>query len=278
MESRLVTNKGLYEPRVMFFGLTNSPATFQSLMNIIFADLIAEGKVAVYLDDILIWSSDLEEHRKVVHEVLRRLEEYDLYLRPEKCEFEKTEIEYLGLVIRPGEVCMDPTKVEAVTSWPTPRNLKEVRGFIGFANFYRRFIKDFSKIARPLHDLTKKDTPFLWGPKQKEAFDTLKSAFTSQLILAVWDPSLPTRVEVDASGYATGGVISQKHSDGFWHPIAYRSQSMTGAERNYDIYDREMLAICEALKDWRHFFEGLPQPFEIWTDHQNLQFWRTAQN
>ena len=100
----------------MFFGLTNSPATFQSLMNIIFADLIAEGKVAVYLDDILIWSSDLKEHRKVVHEVLHRLEEYDLYLRPEKCEFEKTEIEYLGLVICPGKVCMDPTKVEAVTS------------------------------------------------------------------------------------------------------------------------------------------------------------------
>ena len=277
-KAAFVTNKGLFEPKVMFFGLTNSPATFQSLMNIIFADLIAEGKVAVYLDDILIWSSDLREHRKVVHEVLHRLEEYDLYLRPEKCEFEKSEIEYLGLVIRPGEVCMDPIKVEAVTAWPTPKNLKDVRGFVGFANFYRRFIKDFSKIARPLHDLTKKDTPFLWGSAQQQAFDTLKDAFTSQPILAVWDPSLLTRVEVDASGYATGGVISQKHSDGFWHPIAYRSQSMTETERNYDIYDREMLAIHDALKDWRHFLEGLPQPFEIWTDHQNLKFWQTAQN
>ena len=128
----------------MFFGLTNSPATFQALMNTIFADLIAEGKVAVYLDDILIWSSDMDEHRKVVHEVLRRLEEHDLYLRPEKCEFEKSEIEYLGLVIRAGEVAMDPVKVEAVSSWPVPKNLKEVRGFVGFANFYRRFIQDFS--------------------------------------------------------------------------------------------------------------------------------------
>ena len=203
----------------MFFGLTNSPATFQLLMNIIFANFIAEGKVAVYLNDILIWSLDLKEHRKVIHEVPCHLEEYNLYLRPEKCKFEKTKIEYLGLVIRPGEVCMDPTKVEAVTSWPTLKNLKEVRGFIGFANFYRWFIKDFSKIARPLHDLTKKDTPFLWGPKQKEAFDTLKSAFTLQPILAIWDPSLPTCVEVDASGYAISGVISQKHPDGFWHPI-----------------------------------------------------------
>ena len=141
-KAAFVTNRGLFEPKVMFFGLTNSPATFQALMNTIFADLIAEGKVAVYLDDILIWSSDMDEHRKVVHEVLRRLEEHDLYLRPEKCEFEKSEIEYLGLVIRAGDVAMDPVKVDAVSSWPVPKNLKEVRGFVGFANFYRRFIQD----------------------------------------------------------------------------------------------------------------------------------------
>lgn len=137
-KAAFVTNRGLFEPKVMFFGLTNSPATFQSLMNSIFADLIAEGKVAVYLDDILIWSSDLVEHRKIIHEVLKRLEENDLFLRPEKCEFEKTEIEYLGLIIRQGEVAMDPVKVKAVTEWPAPRNLKEVRSFVGFANFYRR--------------------------------------------------------------------------------------------------------------------------------------------
>ena len=145
----------------MFFGLCNSPATFQALMNHIFADLIAEGKVAVYLDDILIWSNDLASHRKIVHEVLARLAQYDLYLRPEKCEFERSEIEYLGLLIREGQVGMDPGKVKAVADWPTPKNLKDVRGFIGFANFYRRFIKDFSKLACPLHDLTKKEVPFV---------------------------------------------------------------------------------------------------------------------
>lgn len=273
-----VTNRGLFEPKVMFFGMTNSPATFQAHMNTIFADLIAEGKVAVYLDDILIWSNDLVEHRKIVHEVLRRLQENDLYLRPEKCEFERSEIEYLGLIIRAGEVSMDPVKVEAVTLWPVPRNLKDVRGFIGFANFYRRFIKDFSKITRPLHDLTKKDVPFFWGSPQQEAFDAMKKAFTTQPILGIWDFDRPTRIEVDASGFATGGVISQKADDDFWHPIAYRSQTMTEAERNYEIWDREMLAICDALKDWRHFLEGLPEPFEIWTDHQNLQYWRTAQH
>ena len=121
--------------------------------------MIVQGKVAVYLDDILIFTSTLEEHRTIVNEVLSRPKKHDLYLRPEKCEFEKTEIEYLGLVIREGEICMDPAKVEAVRNWPVPKTLRDIRGFIGFANFYRRFIKDFSKIARPLHDLTKKDTP-----------------------------------------------------------------------------------------------------------------------
>ena len=277
-KAAFVTNRGLFEPRVMYFGLTNSPATFQTLMNVIFADLIAEGKVAVYLDDILIWSDDLSEHRKVVKEVLSRLQKYDLYLRPEKCLFERDEIEFLGLIIRAGEVAMDPIKTDAIASWPIPQNLKDVRGFIGFANFYRRFIKDFSKMARPLHDLTKKDVPFVWGPAQQQAFDKLKDAFITQPVLAMWDPESPTRIEVDASGFATGGVIEQKKDDGLWHPIAYRSASMTPAERNYEIYDREMLGVCEALKDWRYYLEGLPEPFEIATDHQNLVYWRTAQH
>ena len=137
----------------MFFGLTNSPATFQALMNTIFADLIAEGKVAVYLDDILIWSSDITEHRKVVHEVLKRLEKHDLYLRPEKCAFEKDEIDYLGLIICARSVSMDPVKVKAVTTWSTLKCLKDVRAFIGFANFYRRFIADYSNIVKLLDNL-----------------------------------------------------------------------------------------------------------------------------
>jgi hypothetical protein len=233
----------------MFFGLTNSPATFQSLMNSIFADLIAQGKVAVYLDDILIWSSTLEEHRKIVHKVLHCLQTYDLYLRPEKCEFEQSKVDYLGLVISHGKVSMDPVKIEAVVNWPIPENLKEVQSFIGFANFYRHFIKDFSKICRPLHDLSKKDVPFVWGSSQQQAFDQLKTAFTTEPVLAIWTPERLTQIEVNASGFATGGVIYQKCEDTYWHPIAYRSQSMNEAERNYEIYDREMLAITEALKD-----------------------------
>jgi hypothetical protein len=201
--------------------MTNSPATFQSLMNSVFADLIAIGVVAVYMDDILIYTPTLVEHRKIVREVLQRLQDHDLYLKPEKCEFEKQEIEYLGMIIRPGEVCMDPGKVSAVRDWPTPTTLRDVRAFIGFSNFYRRFIKDFSSIARPLHDLTKKDVPWQWHAEQQHAFDTLKEKFCQEPILKVYDPNLETRVEVDASGYATGGILSQKYPDGLWHPIAY---------------------------------------------------------
>jgi hypothetical protein len=169
----------------MFFGLINLPATFQVLMNAIFTDLIAEGKVAVYLDDILIWSTTLNKHWKIVHEVLRQLEEHDLYLQPEKCKFEQSSVNYLGLVISLGKVSMDPVKVKAVKDWIPSMKLKEVRSFIRFANFYRCFIKDFSKICQLLHDLTKKDVPFVWGPAQQAAFEMLKAAFTSKPILAI---------------------------------------------------------------------------------------------
>lgn len=277
-KAAFATNRGLFEPLVMFFGLTNSPATFQALMNSIFSDLIAAGKVAVYLDDILIFTKTLEEHREIVHEVLKRLEQHDLYLRPEKCEFEQESIEYLGLIISEGQVRMDPVKVAAVKEWPIPTCLREVRGFLGFANFYRRFIHNFAHMARPLNDLTKKEVEWTWEDEQQKAFDSLREAFITAPILALWDPARPTRVEVDASGFATGGALMQQGEDGLWHPIAFRSASMDPAERNYEIYDRELLAIIEALKDWRNFLEGLPQPFEIITDHRNLEYWRTAQD
>ena len=277
-KAAFTTNRGLFEPQVMLFGLTNSPATFQALMNTIFADLVAAGKVAVYLDDILIYTSTQRDHREVTHEVLRRLRAHDLYLRPEKCEFARTEIEYLGLIIREGKVTMDPVKVHAITHWPAPRNLRDLRGFLGFANFYRRFIKGFAKVARPLNDLTKKDTQWDWGTAQQYAFQTLKDTFSREPILIMWEPDRPTRLEVDASGFATGGVLLQKLDDDLWHPIAYRSESMAEAERNYEIYDKEMLVIIHALEDWRHYLEGIPQPFDIISDHRNLQYWRTTQN
>jgi hypothetical protein len=168
----------------MFFRMTNSPATFQGMMNTIFANLVTAGKVAVYLDNILIFTSNLEEHRHITCEVLRHLQEHDLYLQPEKCKFEKTEVEYLGLIISEGKICMDPAKVKVVKEWAEPWNLCNVCAFLGFANFYCCFIAGFAKIAHPLNNLTKKDVPWHWTLVERCAFQALKDVFISEPILA----------------------------------------------------------------------------------------------
>jgi hypothetical protein len=262
----------------MFFGMTNSPATFQGMMNTIFANLVAEGKVAMYLDDILIFTATKEEHCRITRKVLKRLQDNNLYLRPKKCKFEKESVKYLGLIISEGQVCMDLAKVAAVKLWALPKNLCNIHAFIGFANFYRQFIKDFAKIACPLHDLTKKDVPWQWTFVEKQAFEALKAAFISKPILTMWDLACATRIETNASAHTTSGVILQLCKDGLWHPVAYQSESLIGAERNYNMHNQELYAIIRVLEDWRHFLEGLPQTFEIWTDHSNLQYWTKVQN
>ena len=272
----MVTNRGLYEPKVMYFGMTNSPAAFEALMNSVFTYLIAKGQVVVYIDDILPYSRTLKEHGQVVHKVLKWLEHYDLYLKPEQCEFEKDSMEYLGMIICPQEVQMDTGKVTAVKDWPTPTMFKEVRAFIEFANFYRRFVKDFSTMARPLHDLTKKDVPWHWSKEQQEAFETIKRTFCDEPIHKVCDPDLPTHIEVDASGFAAGGIQSQKHDDGLWHPVAYHSESMSKEEHDNEIYNQEMLGLICALEDWRHFLKGLE--FKVITDHKNMEWWSTLRD
>jgi hypothetical protein len=251
------TNRGLFEPLVMFFGLTNSPATFQTMMNDIFTDMILEGVVVVYLDDILIFTKDLEEHRQITHWVLGRLAEHQLYLQPEKCEFEKTRIKYLGLIISENRVEMDLVKVAGVAEWPEPCNKREVQSFLGFANFYRRFIKDFSHHARPLFNLTKNEQKWQWGSSETSAFQKLKELVTSAPVLTTPADDQPFRIEADSSDYATGAVLSQLLTeDGKWHLVAYYSKSLSETERNYEIHDKEMLAIIRALDEWRHFLEG----------------------
>ena len=271
------TNRGLFEPLVMFFGLTNSPATFQTMMNDIFQDLIMEGVVCVYLDDILIYTKDLTEHRRITRIVLDRLRKHKLFLKHEKCEFERTQIEYLGLIISEGRAEMDPVKVAGVAEWPIPRNKKEVQSFLGFANFYRRFIADFSHHARPMFDLTGKDVRWSWGTDQQVAFDRLKTAITSRPVLMFADDDRPFRVEADSSDFATGAVLSQQSpEDEKWHPVAFYSKSLNAVERNYEIHDKEMLAIIRALEEWRHYLEGARHKFEVHTDHKNLEYFRTA--
>lgn len=272
------TNRGLFEPLVMYFGLTNSPGTFQTMMNEIFSDLIVQGVVAVYLDDILIFTNSLEEHRRISRIVMERLREHKLYLRYDKCEFEQTRIEYLGVIISHNCVEMDPVKISGVAEWPTPTNKKEVQSFLGFANFYRRFIANFSHHARPLFDLTKKDTPFVWAEEAQGAFAKLKEIVTSAPVLILPQTDRPFRIEADGSGIATGAVLSQvSPDDEKWHPVAFLSKSLSEVERNYEIHDVEMLAIIRALEEWRHYLEGAPHPVEIWTDHKNLEYFRSAQ-
>jgi hypothetical protein len=266
----------MFEPLVMLFGLTNSPATFQTMMNVIFQDLVMAGSVCVYIDDILIFTKTIEEHRRITRLVLDRLRQHKLFLRPDKCEFEKTRVEYLRLIISEGQAEMDPVKVAGVAEWPTPKNKKEVQQFLGFVNFYRRFVKDFSHHARPLFDLTG-CAEWNWGSEQQTAFDELRRRITSTPILSFAQDDKPFRLEADSSDYATGAVLSQQtDSDGKWHPVAFYSKSLNAVERNYEIHDKEMLAIIRALEEWRHFLEGARQKFEVWTDHKNLEYFMTA--
>ena len=151
-KAAFITHKGLFEPTVMFFGLTNSPATFQWFMNDSFRNMIAEGWLVIYMDDLLIFSPDEETHRERTKRVLQRMTELDLHLKLEKCCFATTEVEYLGMIVKPGQLAMDPVKLDGIASWPTPEKVRDVRSFLGFANFYRRFIPDYSNVACPLID------------------------------------------------------------------------------------------------------------------------------
>src|SRR5579859_7215457 len=271
------TSLGLFQPTVMTFGLCNAPATFQTFMNNIFESMIDNRHVVIYLDDILIFAEDLTLLTKLTHAILSKLEEYDLYLKPEKCSFAQTSIEYLGLVISEGQMAMDPTKVTAITEWPPPKSVRQVQAFLGFCNFYRRFIQDFSHVARPLFELTKKDIPFQWGHPQNTAFQALIQAFTTAPVLALPDHSKPFRLITDASDFATGAILEQPDALNRWHPIAYHSKSLQPAEHNYEIHDKELLAIIRALEIFPHYLEGRKDTLEIWLDHGNLVYFATEQ-
>jgi hypothetical protein len=175
----------------MYFGLTNSPATFQTMMNEIFQDLITEGVVSVYLDDILIFTDSFEEHCQITHLILEHMHAHKLYLQPEKCEFGKTKIEYLSVIISHNKVEIDPVKIAGVADWPMRSNKKEVQSFIGFINFYRHFIPDFSHHARALIDLSMKDVRFIWGLPQEDSFMKLKELVTSAPVLMLPNDDLP---------------------------------------------------------------------------------------
>jgi len=247
--------EGSFEPTVMFFGLTNSPATFQVIMNDLLRDLVVEEKVAVFIDNVMIATETEEEHDEIVEEVLRRLEENDLFVKPDKCVWKVREVGFLGVIIEEDGVRMEKEKVQGVIEWPVLKGMKDVQKFLGLANYYRWFVKDFTKIAKPLHEITRKEMKWNWGERQQKAFEELKERFTTEPVLVTPDLDREMRVEADASDFATGGVLSMKCEDERWRPVAYISKSLNEAERNYEIHDKEMLAIIRCLEAWRHFLE-----------------------
>ena len=206
--------EGSFEPTVMFFGLTNSPATFQAMMNELLRDLINTGKVAVFIDDVIVGMEMEEGHDELVAEVVKRLEENDLYVKPEKCKWKVREVEFLGVVIGLEGIKMEKEKVKEVLEWPTPKCVKDVQKFLGLANYYRRFIEGFAMVARPLHDLVKKEKRWDWMEREKKAFKELKERFTKEPVLAAPDIDKKMRMEVDVSDYAMGGVLSMECRDG----------------------------------------------------------------
>src|ERR1700726_584434 len=264
-----------FEWCVMPFGLTNAPATFQHFMNDIFSDLL-DTFMVVYLDDILIYSEDLKQHVKHVREVLRRLRENGLFLNPAKCEFHAETVEYLRFVLSPTGLSMDMAKVKAIQEWPTPRKVKDIQSFLGFANFYHHFIHGYSDIITPMTRLTRKNIPWLWSDDCQSAFDSLKSAFSSAPILSHFIPGAPLIVETDASDYAVAAILSTVTADGEVHPIAFHSCTLGVSELNYDTHDKELLAIFEAFATWRHYLEGSETPVDVVTDQKNLEYFSTV--
>ncbi|KAF8751837.1 hypothetical protein RHS01_08459 [Rhizoctonia solani] len=269
------TKYGLYESLVMTFGLTNAPAAFQHFMNELFKDLL-DVCVIIYLDDILIYSKDDASHTQHVHEVLRRLLENQLFCKASKCTFHVTSVEYLGIIVSDKGFSLDKLKIQAVQEWPVPTKVKEVQSFLGFANFLRQFVANFSHMARPLHNLVRKDTPWKWDTREQEAFKGLKDAITNAPVLCHADPTKPYFLETDASGAALGSILSQQQEDGRLHPLGFLLESFKGAKQNYDTHDKELLAIIRSFEYWRIFLEGTKHPITVFTDHCNLEYWKES--
>ena len=274
------TKYGLFEYLVMRFGLCNAPATFQAMINEVLRELLDEG-VIVYIDDILIYTETEEEHVILVQKVLEKLKKAHLCVSIKKSVFHVREVDYLGYVISDKGISMSPSKVRSIENWERPHPeaksaLKWAQEFLGFANFYRRFIEGFSKIAKPLSDLTKKDIKYEWTPQCEEAFTTLKQMFTQAPILVHFNSADQTVVETDASDFALGAVLSQVQPTGVLHPVAFHSRKFLPAEINYDIHDKEMLAIVTGLKEWEHMLRSCKDEFIVYTDHKNLEYFAST--
>ncbi|CAI7929473.1 unnamed protein product, partial [Closterium sp. NIES-54] len=265
------TRYGSYDYLVMPFGLTNAPATFQAEMNHILRPLLDEC-VVVYLDDILIYSRDMKQHIEHLRRVFEILRREKFYVKLSKSDFALKKLHFLGHMVSAQGVHVDPKKIEAVRTWKTPENVKELQKFLGFANYYNRFVPQYAKIATPLTNLLKKNTPFKWEDVHQQSMEQLKTALTSAPALILPVPEKDYVIEADASNQAVGAVLMQDQGKGLQR-IAYLSKKLHGAELNCPIHDKEALAIITAFNTWRYYLEG--KKTTVYIDHCSLIYLKT---
>jgi hypothetical protein len=264
------TKFGLYEWLVMPFGLTNAPSTFMRLMNEVLRPFIGKF-VVVYFDDILIYITCLSEHLDHLRAVFDALRAARLFANLDKCTFCTERVSFLGYVVTTQGIEVDEAKVHAIQSWPTPSTVTQVRSFLGLAGFYRRFVKDFSTIAAPLHELTKKGVSFNWGQSQEDSFALLKEKLTHAPLLQLPDFGKTFELECDASGVGIGAVLMQGGK-----PVAYFSEKLNGPVLNYSTYDKELYALIRSLQTWKHYLWS--KEFVIHSDHESLKHLRSQTN
>src|SRR3954462_5876478 len=263
-KTAFTTRYGLYEYTVMSFGLTNAPAKFSRLMNSIFMEYL-DKFVVIYLDDILIYSKNEEEHAEHIRLVLMKLREHRLYAKFSTCEFWLPEVIYLGHVISAKGIAVNPERVQAILDWTPPESVKQVRSFLGLASYCRRFVENFSKVANPLTELLKKDKKFQWTPKCEESFQELKRRLTYAPVLAPPDTKRDFEIYCDASRQGLGCILMQDR-----HVVAYASRQLRPHEENYPTHDLELAVVVHALKTWRNYLLG--NHYKIYSDHQSLRY------
>ena len=257
------THNGHYEFLVMPFGLTNAPSTFQSVLNELLR-LMLRKFVLVFFDDILIYSSSMEEHVEHVEAVFKKLQENSLKVKMSKCSFGAKKVEYLGHVISEGGVAVDPEKIECIKNWEKPITVKKLRGYMGLTGYYRKYVPNYGVIAKPLTNMLKKGN-FIWTDEAEEAFEKLKEALMNTPVLAMPDFSKEFTVECDASNVGIGAILSQEG-----HPIAFISKALAPRHVALSVYDKEMMAVVFAVQHWRPYLLG--RHFHIYTDHRTIQY------
>src|SRR6266700_4164421 len=273
-KTAFITFMGLYQWEVLPFGLATAPSTFQRYLNRVLSDYLHKFCL-VYIDDLIIFSKSESEHIAHIRCVFQCLDSHNLRLNPEKCEFLTTEVAYLGHVITPEGVKPDPDKTKYMENFPIQRKVRDVRAFLGLSGNYRRFVKGYANIARPLNELLKKEKQFVWSPDCEKAFEDLKKNLIDSPILGHFKPDLPVIIYTDASGYAIGAIMSQV-KDGKEYVVSYNSKSLTATQMKWCTSEREALAIVWAVKKLRHYVFG--SRFTIRTDNCALCFLMQAKN